>query len=479
MADFYPLITQQSATSWLQHPDADRFQEYLDTAHKHLAKIGRDHKRVVLCDVHPVRFLASFAAIHTSGHSVFLCNPNWAQREWQQVQAIVHPQAVFGDTALPTATTEISSSHIGPLAPSDRPLICIPTGGTSGQLKFACHTWSTLSCAALALRQHLGSSPLHSFCLLPLFHVSGFMQFVRSLLTGGNLFIGQSQLFLAGEYGGVSPANWCISLVPTQLKRALDNPELVVWLAKCRAIFLGGAPAWRSLLDSARQLHLPLAPTYGATETAAQVATLRPQAFLGGLQDCADPLPHVSINILDADGHALPANQVGHIAIQSSSLALGYVSTCSSFSDSLGAAGWIPDDIGYLDAGGRLHVLGRNSDTIMTGGENVFPAEVEAAIRDTQLVEDVAVLGMPDKEWGEVVTAVCVLGSNRLEHSADATASQRTWYILEQITIRLTSQLARYKHPKRWLATDALPRNQRGKIDRPQLRHMAVHASKL
>ncbi|MGK7911957.1 MAG: AMP-binding protein [Synechococcus sp.] len=487
MADFTTLLIDRSVTSWIHHPEAHRFDEWFDTAHQQLAKLAGSSQRIVLSDRHPVRFLARLAAIHASGHVVFLGNPDWADREWQQVREIVRPQAILGDTPLADSTEPCKSVVVRkPTAnlhdvdlptSADGALICIPTGGTSGQLKFACHTWTTLTAAAVALHQHLGNpSPLNSFCLLPLFHVSGLMQFVRSLVTGGQLFLGQSKQFLAGNYRAIPPDTWCLSLVPTQLKRAIDTPELVEWLMGCRVIFLGGAPAWPSLLDAARRLRLPIAPAYGATETAAQVATLLPQAFLAGVQDCADLLPHVSIDILDRAGDRLPVNRVGRLAIQSPSLALGYVP--ASQVQSRTSAGWVPDDIGYLDGEGRLHVLGRSSDTIMTGGENVFPAEVEAAIRDTQLVEDVAVIGVPDEEWGEVVTALCVVKTSiHSTVSEDIVRAESTRSVsLTTIATVLSTQLARYKHPKRWAIVEVLPRNRRGKIDRHQLRQLADDA---
>ncbi|MEM9535533.1 MAG: AMP-binding protein [Cyanobacteria bacterium P01_A01_bin.3] len=466
MADFHTLLTHRPMTSWIHHPEAERFDEWFDAAQQRLLQLAGSHQRVVLSDRHPVKFLARLAAIHVNDHVAFLCNPDWADREWQQVQEIVQPQAVLGNVpqvvAAAVSPPDIALPVNAHLAP-----ICIPTGGTSGQLKFACHTWTTLTAAAVALQQHLGeSTPLNSFCLLPLFHVSGLMQFVRSLVTGGQLFLSQSKPFLTGDYLAVSPDNWCLSLVPTQLKRAIASPQIATWLMDCRAIFLGGAPAWPSLLDEARKLRLPVAPAYGATETAAQVATLSAQSFLAGVQDCTDPLPHVSIGILDDLGGLLPVDRVGQIAIQSPSLALGYVPASQALSST--PAGWIPDDIGFLDANGRLHVLGRSSDTIVTGGENVFPAEVEAAIRDTQLVEDVAVVGIPDEEWGEVVTALCVLSI-----PASSTIPEANSGSLAQIATRLSTRLARYKHPKRWALVEALPRNRRGKVDRPQLRHLA------
>ena len=461
MADLLELLRSTPAITWLRHSDRDRFDSYFSAACAQLPQPGDSPAglRIALAIADPVRFLASFCAIHTAGHSVFLCNPSWGSREWQQVQAIVRPHVILGNC--PLAPVE------GDFQPADLPpFICIPTGGSSGSIEFAAHTWATLTAAAQAFQQHFDRSPICSVCLLPLFHVSGFMQFVRSLLTGGELFIGQSKRFLAGGYLDLPATDWFISLIPTQLRRALAHPDLVTWLAHCEAILLGGAPAWPSLLERARRLQLPLAPTYGATETAAQVATLLPRDFLTGLHSGVPPLPHASIQILDDCDRPLPSNADGRIAVLASSLAWGYYPELQWGESSRTRDGWwMSDDLGYLDDGGFLHVLGRSSTKIVTGGENVFPNEVEAAIRGTQRVDDVAVLGMPDEDWGEVVVAICVLGGARTT--------------LEEIAQLLTHQLARYKHPRRWLALEALPRNNRGKIDRHQLRHLARGAHPL
>ncbi|MGK7906133.1 MAG: AMP-binding protein [Synechococcus sp.] len=464
MAGVLDRIEAQPVTNWLNHADNHQFYRYLAEAQaqfKHLESSPQVRYRVALANDNPVRFLANFTAIHSAGHSVFFCNPDWGQQEWQQAQTLMHPHAIVG------------YAHItpDPTSPPDRqqsPLICIPTGGTSGRIKFASHTWHTLTQSTAGFQQHFDRSPIHSFCLLPLFHVSGFMQFVRSLMTGGQLYIGQSSRFLSGEYCNLPNPGWFISLVPTQLKRAMTNLKVTSWLSQCEAILLGGAPAWPALLEQARSAYLPLAPTYGATETASQLATLLPYEFLAGKQGCAPPLPHVSIQILDKHDRPLSPNKTGRIAIQASSLALGYFPKRweSGVADRQQEnPSWVTDDIGFLDDVGYLHVLGRNSDKILTGGENVYPVEVESAIRSTQLVEDVAVLGLPDEDWGEAVSALCVL-------SGDGTT-------LEEVAELAAPLLARYKRPKRWMAVKVLPRNDRGKIDRQILQNLAQQARPL
>ncbi|XHX79560.1 MAG: hypothetical protein RBJ76_06470 [Stenomitos frigidus ULC029] len=113
------------------------------------------------------------------------------------------------------------------------------------------------------------------------------------------------------------------------------------------------------------------------------------------------------------------------------------------------------DDLGFFDTNGYLHIVGRHSDKIITGGENVFPAEVEAAIRSTGLVQDVCVIGISDRHWGQAITAVYT------PINADILPTN--------IQTALSDTLSKFKRPKHWLAVDRLPRNAQGKVNRPQV----------
>ena len=448
---------------WLVCPESDCFEPKLTAAIAEIRKSIRETggNRIAIAESNPVDFLAWFSAAVAFDCAVFLCNPLWGDREWGQTFQIVRPHTCLG-TGLPRDWRDrypIAGPQITPTQ------IAIPTGGTTGHLRFASHSWKTLLASARGFQQHFqptDAPPLciHSMCLLPLFHVSGLMQFVRAIASQGSLFIGSSKQFLNGEYCALHPNNTFVSLVPTHLQRALQSPKLVRWLRHCRAILLGGAPAWTSLLARARDLQLPLALTYGTTETAAQVATLKPEEFLVGRESCAQLLPHVSLKILDDLDRTLPVNTPGRIAISSPALATGYYP--DRFSQTHDRF-WSPDDIGYFDSDGYLHVLGRNSDKILTGGETVFPLEVETAIRATGAVLDIAVTGIPDPDWGEAIAAVFVPKGDR--HVRD-------------IRNYLKGQLAPYKVPKYWRAVDTLPRNNRGKVDRRQLRSLALAAQK-
>lgn len=406
---------------------------------------------ILLAESEPLDFLAGFIAACMTQSPVFLGNPQWTAAEWQQVFEQVQPDVMWGNVQRPLACTASPTQRYGGEQAVSPGWIMVPTGGSSGRIRFAIHTWETLTAAVVGFQQYFQVDRIHSCCVLPLYHVSGLMQFMRSWISRGKFAYFVSK-HLVEQIDRVQlsfqPQPFFLSLVPTQLHRLLQQPQTAAWLSQFRTIFLGGAPAWTSLLDTAQALNIPLAPTYGMTETAAQIATLKPEDFWQGQTGSGLVLPHAQIQIRDETGAVLPAGQVGNITIQAKSLMLGY------YPDRFTPSQWQPDDLGYLNAQGYLHIVGRNSQKIITGGEKVFPAEVEAAIRATHLVQDVCVVGVPDPDWGERVTALYVP-----QQSAS----------IAELQSALGDRLAKFKQPKAWIALPELPRNAQGKINHPQL----------
>ncbi|NJK63547.1 MAG: AMP-binding protein [Synechococcaceae cyanobacterium SM2_3_1] len=214
------------------------------------------------------------------------------------------------------------------------------------------------------------------------------MQFERAWQTGGRYIYRTGEIYRRVRGWTGDPAAYCLSLVPTQLQRLVPHPQICDWLSRFRLILVGGGPTWSALLDQAQHLGLPLAPTYGMTETAGQIATLSPQRFLQGMQGCGPVLPHASIAILDPQGTQMPQGSTGRIGVRSLSLALGYYPHRWP-ADHL----WISGDMGYLNAAGELYVVGREQDLIISGGEKIWAPEVAEVLLATGLVSDVCVLG--------------------------------------------------------------------------------------
>ncbi|HEY9837645.1 MAG TPA: hypothetical protein V6D27_12200, partial [Vampirovibrionales bacterium] len=183
---------------------------------------------------------------------------------------------------------------------------------------------------------------------------------------------------------------------------------------------------------------------------------LKSADFLAGNQSCGRLLPHAKITIKNSEGKAVKVGETGMITIEADSLAKGY------YPEENGAFefnAFQSDDLGFIDKAGYLTVVGRHSDKIISGGENIYPAEVEAAILGTGLVEDVCAIAVPDRDWGQVVTAVYV---------------PRGGVESEAIASLLTDTLSPFKRPKYWVQLDRLPRNNRGKISRSMLQEKVL-----
>jgi O-succinylbenzoic acid--CoA ligase len=464
-------LQQRLDQSWLIGCDSSQFNLLVEEKSEQIANIANQEKplNIFICDRDPDRFLAYFlAAISTNNH-IFLCNPDWKQSEWKQVCDLVQPNLILGKEYRITNNQQQITNN--------QQQIMIPTGGSSGKIRFAIHTWETLTASVGGFQQYFALESVNSFCVLPLYHVSGLMQFMRSFVTGGQLVVLPYKSLKEGKkFELINPQDFFISLVPTQLQFLLQTEPN--WLASFKTVLLGGAPAWRSLLEDARKYRIPLAPTYGMTETASQVATLKPEDFLAGNNSSGRVLPHAAIEIIkrippsppysreenslevplikgDLGGsnetnktsQTIPNNKDtnnGIITIKSASLCLGYYPNLFGDRES-----FLTDDLGYIDKAGYLYIVARNSQKIITGGENVFPSEVEATILATNLVSDVCVVGIPDLQWGQIVVAVYVSEQEDLS----------------LIKAKLEPQLSKYKQPKHWIKVAKLPRNKQGKLN--------------
>jgi o-succinylbenzoate---CoA ligase len=245
-------------------------------------------------------------------------------------------------------------------------------------------------------------------CPLPLSHVGGLMVLLRSAVYGTTAVLGPPD----------TPGVTLASLVPTQLARLVESHAR----PPSRAVLLGGAAADPSLLARAREAGWPVAPSYGLTQTCS-AATI---GEIGDTETSGRPIPGVAVTIA-ADGEIVVG--VGGRTVRTG-------------------------DLGRLDDRGRLIVIGRKTDTIVTGGENVAPAEVEAVLRAHPAVADAGVFARPDPEWGEAVVARVVLRADASPEELRAFAAER---------------LARFKVPKAVELADALPRTASGKLLRREL----------
>jgi fatty-acyl-CoA synthase len=267
-------------------------------------------------------------------------------------------------------------------------------------------------------------------------------------------------LFDAIETGGVTR----FFIVPAALHILLQHPRCATTdFSNLRYILYGASPIPLELLRQCiARFGCQFIQAYGMTETTGTIVTLPPEdhdpAGTPRMRSAGKPLPGVEIRIVDASGQDVPLGEVGEVITRSSNNMLGYWRNPEATARTLTSDGWIhTGDAGYLDADGYLYIHDRVKDMIISGGENVYPAEVESAIYGHPDVLEVAVIGVPDEKWGEAVKAVVV---PKPGHEIDAA----------HIIAWARERIAGFKVPKSVDVIPALPRNASGKILRRELR---------
>ena len=253
-------------------------------------------------------------------------------------------------------------------------------------------------------------------------------------------------------------------IVPAALAMLLNHPDCATTdFSRVKYIMYGASPIPLELLrECIAMFGAEFTQNYGMTETTGTICVLPPEdhSALGNqrMRSAGKPLPGVEVVIKGRDGSILPQGEIGEIVTRSSSNMLGYWKLPEATASTVDADGWIATgDVGYFDGDGYVYMFDRAKDMIITGGENVYPAEVESAIYGHPDVLEVAVISIPDEKWGEAVKAVCV---PKPGHTVDP-ASIIAW---------TRSRIAGFKVPKSVDVIDALPRNPSGKILRRALR---------
>jgi o-succinylbenzoate---CoA ligase len=329
---------------------------------------------------------------------------------------------------------EQADTTLGDSFESDAPHCVIHTSGTSGRSKAVTLTYGNHLWNAVGSGVRIGVSPSDRWlCCMPLHHIGGFAILVRGALYRIAIELEPFDVDAVGaavaEHGAT-----IVSLVPTMLTRLLDAG---VPLERLRCALLGGGPLPQSLLERALDAGVPVAPTYGLTECASQVATMPPGEAREKPGSAGPPILATEIRIDDE----------GLICARGPSVAPGEV----------GEDGWFrTSDLGRLDEEGYLYVLGRADETIVTGGKNVAPVEVEQVLLEHPAVADAAVHGREDPEWQEAVVATVVMVGG-----GDVSEDELRRFCRER--------LAPHKVPKSVSFAPELPRNAQGKLQRDRL----------
>jgi fatty-acyl-CoA synthase len=343
-----------------------------------------------------------------------------------------------------------------PAQPGD--VMLVYTSGTTGEPKGAMHSQAGM-CANidLALAVQGLTAADRVLAVLPLFHVGGLcIQVLPALAVGAPVRL----------HARFDPAAWLHDIaawrpstslvVPAVMQSILAHPR---WptadLSSLRFLNSGSSIVPVALIEAFHARGVPVAQVYGSTETGPVSIALAPDEAMGQVGSVGRPAPGVRLKLADAAGAEVPAGEVGEIQLRSPNLMRGYhrLPAGAGF-----VQGWFATgDLARADADGRITVVGRSKDMIISGGENIYPAEIENLAAAWPGVAEVAVVGLPDARWGEVPVLALTA---RPGESIDLAALRALF----------DARLARFKHPRRIVLVSAMPRTALGKVQKAVLR---------
>jgi len=380
------------------------------------------------------------------------------------VRAVVAMDGAHADWPTFAAWRDAASDHDPLLAiGQDDDVIQLYTSGTTGHPKgvqLSNTNFRALFEVAEQARWGLFAAGGMTLTCMPVFHIAGANMGVFSLAQGATNLVMKE----------VDPERILDFIPRYKVNYALFVPAVILFLTQhprirecdfgsLQKLFYGASPIAEDLLASAQAIFgCEFYGLYGLTETSGAGTCLTPEGHAAGkLRSCGKPYPGIAIEVRDGAGRVLPAGEVGEIVIRHRVIMKGYWNRPDATADAIRDDWFHTGDAGFFDDEGYLYIHDRLKDMIVSGGENVYPAEVENAIFSHDAVADVAVIGVPDERWGEAVKAVVVLKPDTAASADDIIAFART-------------RIAGYKVPKSIDFVAALPRNPSGKILRRELR---------
>ncbi len=338
------------------------------------------------------------------------------------------------------------------------PVLIVYTSGTTGTPKGAVHTQASILWNAVnSAHAHDLVRSDHVLTSLPMFHVGGLnIQTLPAFHAGAAVTL----------HPRFDPQRWLQDvahrrptlalLVPAIMRAVVDHPD---WprtdLSSLRLLVTGSSPVPETLINAFHERGVPVGQVYGSTETGPVSIYLRREDAFRRIGYAGKAAVHCEIRLVGADGVDVPRGEVGEIWVKGLNVMQGY------WNDPENPAfqgGWFrTGDLGYRDDEGFYRVVGRSKDVIISGGENIYPAELENLLADCPDIAEAAVVGAEDPKWGEVAVAVIV------KRPGSTLGEAGVLKLFE-------GRLARFKHPRRIVFTDALPKNAMGKVQKLELK---------
>ncbi|HLQ66646.1 MAG TPA: AMP-binding protein [Candidatus Limnocylindrales bacterium] len=359
---------------------------------------------------------------------------------------------------IPSETPRAASPDIFLERRLDAPAAVCFTSGTSGEPRAVVLTHGNFLWSAIASARNLGVRAGDLWlCPMPLHHVGGLSILARSALYGTAALLHERFDADAVHHAIDEEGVTLLSLVPTMLIRLLEARRGRPYPESLRAVLVGGGPIPPAALENAAALRMRALPTYGLTEAASQVTTLPLREWPRGLSTAGRPLPFAQVEIRDLEDRPARPGVEGEILVRGPTVMAGYLGDPAATQAAFSRRWLRTGDVGQWDPDGRLVVMDRRADRIVTGGENVSPEEVERVISTHPSVAAACVVAVPSREWGQEVAAAVELRPGRT-------------ITLEELRAHAGGTLSGFKLPRHLITAGELPRSPSGKLLRRVVR---------
>lgn len=437
------------------------------------SNIPSEEKRVGLFSRNSKEMYFSILALWELGKELVLLNTQLSLQElrYQVMDADVNllvvsaenlaffselDQVTLIEMAKSNSTKEISVAEMAPMYQLDSTASIMYTSGTTGNPKGVVQCFSNHLASALATQENMNITAEDCWlCPVPLFHISGLSIIIRQLVLG-------CSFRLYSKFDAKTVTNYLaegrgtvISVVAVMLQELLENYPKKGYSSNFKVMLLGGGPISPKALEKCGNYGIPVIQSYGMTETCSQVVALSFEDAAEKIGSAGKPLMGMAIKIVDDNEKQLQPNEVGEILLKGKNVVRRYLNGEQWQTIKWTSDGWFKTgDMGYLDEEEYLYLVSRLSELIISGGENIYPTEIEHVLQEFQGVKEVAVVGEPDEKWGAVPVAYIV---------GELTVT------VENINIFAENYLAKYKLPKRIYLCHSLPKTASGKLAKHRL----------